>query len=77
MDCFAQKSSKRRIMTTFYKNMDPDTRKMILRTLNRIKKINGKLTGDNKILFSVLKSLDLIEGHKSKQYLKGKYVKTQ
>ena len=77
MNCFEQESSKRRVMRTFYKNMDIDTRMMILKTLNRIKKINGKLTGDNKILFSVLKSLDLIERHKSKQYLKGKYVKTQ
>ena len=32
-----------------------------------LNKINGKLTGDNKILFSVLKRLDLIERHKSKQ----------
>ena len=54
-------------MRTFYKNMDSDTRMMILKTLNRINKINGKLTGDNKILFSVLKRLDLIERHKSKQ----------
>ena len=67
MDCFVQKSSKERIMRTFYKNMDSDTRMMILKTLNRINKINGKLTGDNKILFSVLKRLDLIERHKSKQ----------
>ena len=67
MDCFVQKSSKVRIMTTFYKTMDIDTRMMILKTLNRIKKIDGKLTGNNKILFSVLKSLDLIERHKSKQ----------
>ena len=45
-------------MTTFYKTMDSDTRKMILKTLDRINKIDGKLTGNNKILQKVLRKLE-------------------
>ena len=43
---------------TFYRNMDSNTRKMILKTLDRINKIDGKLVGDNKILQKVLRKLE-------------------
>lgn len=59
MECFEEsKIEKERIMMTFYKNMDSNTRKMILKTLDRINKIDGKLVGDNKILQKVLRKLE-------------------
>ena len=59
MDCFEEsKIEKERIMMTFYRNMDSNTRKMILKTLDRINKIDGKLVGDNKILQKVLRKLE-------------------
>jgi len=58
MECFEQTANKERVMMAFYRNMDSNTRKMILKTLDRINKIDGKLTGNNKILQKVLRKLE-------------------
>ena len=58
MECFEQTANKERVMMAFYRSMDSNTRKMILKTLDRINKIDGKLTGNNKILQKVLRKLE-------------------
>ena len=69
MKCFEQREvekfiikkreeNKEKNMMAFYRGMDSNTRKMILKTLDGMEKRDGKLTGNNKILQKVLRKLE-------------------